>query len=125
MLYAQNGSTDAKLRCDEHGDIICRLEKKMESTLVFTSGSGDTVHAREPELAGEVGAGVDGACRREGRRRPEPGPATRGAGRRCGGSGEVLWRRGEVRWRRGELLPAMAHRAAASGAEEDSSGARA
>ena len=97
----------------------------MGSTLVFRSGSGDTVHVREPELAGEVGAGVDGACRREGRRRPEPGPATRGAGRRCGGSGEVLCRRGEVRWRRGELLPAMACRAAAAGAKEDGGGVQA
>ena len=59
----------------------------MGSTLVFRSGSGDTVHVREPELAGEVGAGVDVEAGSMG---AEPGDGIE-AGAACGAMAPGSW----------------------------------
>ena len=72
MLYAQNGATDAKLRCDEHEHLdlgFSGLGENYTSRKVKPGRHPDLDLARFPRLAGVTIAGTvaedgrGGACR--------------------------------------------------------------
>ena len=85
MLYAQNGSTDAKLRHDEHSKISRVLGGKSTVRILdlrSTVHARITMFARKLELAGE-GAGRNLGRRRRRRASPETRAARRARAWTC------------------------------------------